>query len=160
MTGADMRERGSGQKEELSRGGQGRGAGRGEERLETQAEEADGCTADGIEPEIADFMRGPNFAGEEDAEHDNLRGDRGPEHGGTADLLEEEGDDENAEQGGVEDRGHDVERLDQVLGEADEKREADGERAPDGGEEFCDYDIAMLVMGGLRAEIPPDVHDR
>jgi hypothetical protein len=73
------------------------------------------------------------------------------------DVLQEERYDEDAEKRRIENRRHDVQRLDQVFREAHEEREADREEAPECGEPFGDADVARLVVRGQRAEVAPEV---
>jgi len=87
-----------------------------------------------------------------------LGNQRGPEDGRAADAFEEKRDEKNAEHDTIEDRAKDIDRFDQVLGEAGEQGKRDGEYSPKRREPFRDADIARLVRRRQRAELPPQVN--
>ena len=77
-------------------------------------------------------------------EHQQLRRERRPEHGRAADPPQEERHEEQAEHHAVEDRGDDVDRLDQVLGQVGEQREADRDQPPEHGEPLRGGDVVRV----------------
>ena len=70
------------------------------------------------------------FERQEHRDHDGLGRHRREEHRAAAHPPEEERHQEDPEHDAVEDRAEDIDRLDEVLGEAGEEREGDGDDSP------------------------------
>ena len=68
------------------------------------------------------------------------------------DPAQEEGHEEQREHHPVEDRGDDVHRLDQVLGQAGEEREPDGDHPPRHGEAARRGHVVRIVGLPLHQE--------
>src|ERR1700753_2305640 len=87
-----------------------------------------------------------------------LRDDGRPEHGGTADLLQEKSHEEYSQHHAVENGANDVDGFDQVFREPGEQRKSDSHDAPQRGKPFSGADIARFIVGGERTEMPPEIN--
>src|SRR5206468_12391810 len=99
-----------------------------EDRLQEQTEGDAGRAADEVVPEIADVE------GTVHHDHQGLSGHGRKEDRTAAHAPEEKRHQKDPQHDTVEDRSQDIDRLDEVLGEAGEERERYGEETPQGGE--------------------------
>src|SRR5690606_35695917 len=96
-----------------------------QDRLHGQGDENGQDTAHQVKPEVA------NFEGRKiEPEHQDFGTNSSDECGGTADIFEKKGDEEQSENGPVEQRADDVDRLDEVFEQGEGHGKSNGDEAP------------------------------